>query len=88
MKSTDLVKTGLMLASYKINDTSGFPYDYNQDWVDDDGQSHVVPIGLIDNDRKLHKYLFPDREYEPSEKVREIHDDLIWVTGEDPVYYE
>ena len=67
---------------YRIVETSGFPYRVTTDEsVMDHTGSYVVPVGLSANVAELHEKLFQETEYQPSEKVQQINDDIIYLTG-------
>ena len=67
---------------YKIVETSGFPYRVTTDEnVLNHTGSYVVPIGLGSNVTELHQRLFQETDYQPSEKVQQINDDIIYLTG-------
>ncbi|MEG0793689.1 MAG: LCP family protein [Lachnospiraceae bacterium] len=69
---------------YKIGKTSGFPFELaDTDVVQDHEGSYVVPLNYADNVSKLHKFLFGKEEYEPSDKVWEINNDINYLTGQD-----
>ena len=63
---------------YNISDSTGWPYDvsgYSSDaW-------YGVPVTLESNVKELHKEVFGDDDYTPSETVQEISDDIINETG-------
>ena len=40
-----------------------------------------MPIGFTNNVTQLHRNLFKEDSYEPSEKVTQINDDIIYLTG-------
>lgn len=68
---------------YKIGKTSGFPFELaDTDVVQDHEGSYVVPLNYADNVSKLHKFLFGKEEYEPSDKVWEINNDISYLSGE------
>lgn len=75
--------------SYSMGETAGFPFDVttSEDIRNHTG-SYVVPIGFADNVSQLHVFLFNDSDYEPSEKVMQIDEDIIWLSGVDPSDYE
>lgn len=67
---------------YSLVDTSGFPYDVvTDDSVMNHSGSYVVPIVLADNVSRMHQNLFEEEDYVPSEKVQQISDDIIYLTG-------
>lgn len=58
--------------SYKIGETTGFPFDLTTDTLGDIG-STVIPDGLADNVTQLHKFLYgSDISYTPSSVVETI----------------
>lgn len=78
----DLLGFAANALDYTIVETSGFPYKVttSENVLKHKG-SYVVPIGFTDNVVQLHQTLFGDDEYEPSETVRQIDDDIIYLTG-------
>lgn len=67
---------------YNIVDTSGFPFQVTtSDTVKNHSGSYVVPIDLSANVVQLHQYLFDEENYEPSDTVYEIDNDIIYLTG-------
>lgn len=71
---------------YNLVSTKGFPYNVttSEDVKDHEGVSFVVPIGLEENVIQLHQDLFNDETYEPSEKVKKISEDIIYMTDVTP----
>ena len=67
---------------YNIVTTNGFPYNVtaSEDVKNHEGVSFVVPIDLEANVVQLHQDLFNDEKYEPSDKVKEISDEIIYLT--------
>ena len=43
--------------------------------------SFVVPIDFNSNVTQLHQEIFSEDYYEPSSKVKQIHDDIIYLSG-------
>ena len=41
----------------------------------------MVPIGFINNVTQLHQEIFGENDYMPSEKVKQIDQDIVWLTG-------
>ena len=74
------MSTGLL--QYSIGDNEGFPMDNETpDSIPGYQGSYVVPKGLEENVIKLHKFLFPDEDYAPTDTVKEISDHIKDVTG-------
>lgn len=78
----DMLGFAANILDYNIVDTTGFPYAVT---TDDNVRNHegayVVPISLNNNVTQLHQNLFGETDYEPSEKVRQIHNDIVYLTG-------
>lgn len=78
----DLLGIAANAMAYNIKDSSGFPFAVTTaEHVKNHTGSYVVPISLADNVSELHKYLFGEEDYQPSEKVQTISDDVIYLTG-------
>ena len=80
--SGEIVKMSTGLLQYSIGDNEGFPMDNETpDSIPGYQGSYVVPKGLEENVIKLHKFLFPDEDYTPTDTVKEISDHIKDVTG-------
>lgn len=66
------------LASFNIGDSLGFPYETKGITLD---RWYGVPINLEANVKRLHKEAFGQEDYEPSEKVKSISNQIISKTG-------
>lgn len=77
-----IMKLGLGLPRYKIAETKGFPFDIttSENVIGLEG-SYAVAIGHADNVRQLHEYLFAETDYQVSEKVQTISQDVAYLTG-------
>ncbi len=65
--------------SYKISESVGWPYEIkgatiNKIW-------YGVPVNLEENVRKMHKEMFNEDSYEPSETVKNISESIKKKTG-------
>ena len=68
--------------NYELGKTTGFPFDLETpDKIPGYSGSYVIPKGLEANVVELHKFLYPDKEYTPTEAVTEISDKLADMTG-------
>lgn len=67
---------------FELGETKGFPftYDFPASYVTN-GQSALVPGGLVYNVRKLHEFFYGDAKFIPSDKVIEIDAELKEDTG-------
>lgn len=72
------------ILSYEIGEMSGFPFNVEptENVRGMDG-SYLASVGHADNVRQLHQFLFEEAEYQPSEKVQAISDDIVYLTGID-----
>ena len=72
----------------KIDDSKGWPYTW--DGAQIDGVWYDVPITLRSNDIDLHKDIYRQKKYKPSDTVEEINQMIIDRSGYDenqPVQY-
>lgn len=69
----DIIKLGLAVRGYQIEDTTGFPFDHRwgENVKDRMGLDCIVPVTLQTNVEKLHAFLYPDLQYTPTETVKE-----------------
>lgn len=78
IKSSEILALLPQVASYRIGDSVGWPYEVKgfttPTW-------YGVPVTLEENVVKMHKELFDEKDYEPSEKVKEISNKIIKKTG-------
>ena len=79
---TDMLGFAANIMNYDIVETTGFPYAVTtDDSVRNHEGSYVVPIGFINNVTRLHQEIFGENDYMPSEKVKQIDQDIVWLTG-------
>lgn len=80
---SDLVKLGMSIMSYKLGETSGFPFDsmMGQDVVKAISLDCVVPTTLETNVKYLHQFLFGETDYQPSDTVLQRSDYIAGRTG-------
>lgn len=79
LDSMDMLALAKDILSYNIVDETGFPFDKKADYYNK--ISYVFPIDLSANVSKLHEFLFEDESYEPSQKVKEISNKILEITG-------
>lgn len=78
----EILQLATGIFDYTLGDTQGFPTDLETpEKIPGYRGSYVVPKGLEDNVKKLHKFLFPDEKYTPTDKLKDISDTLIDMTG-------
>lgn len=66
------------IASYKVTDSLGWPYETKGITLD---RWYGVPITLESNVKTLHQEAFGETDYNPSEKVKEISQEIVQKTG-------
>lgn len=88
LSSSDLLSIAANVARYQIGEMSGYPFDVTttESVIGMEG-SYVTAIGFADNVKQLHKFLFDADNYEPSDKVEFINNEIIYLTGVDPIDY-
>ena len=67
------------IASYSIADSKGWPYETKG--ITLNGVWYGPPINLEKNVSQLHKELFKEEDYVPTDKVKEISEKIIQKTG-------
>ena len=79
LSNTELISLASGIAGYSIGENAGFPF--NQYATQVDGSDVVVPVNLAANVTELHRFLFGEENYTPSQKVQEISNTIINYTG-------
>lgn len=80
--SAEIVKLSAGLLQYSVGESQGFPAETaTPEEIPGYTGSYVVPVGLEQNVRQLHKFLFPDIAYEPTDTLIQISDDISYLTG-------
>lgn len=77
---TDILGLLAGVGSYKLGDSTGFPYTKIAD-PNVTGRSEVIACGFAYNVSKLHEFLYNDENYEVSSTVQEISDYIMNETG-------
>ena len=78
ISSNEILATIPQMASYKVNDNIGWPYKTQGITLD---RWYGVPVTLEENVSKLHKDLFNETDYNPSDTVKNISTSIINKTG-------
>lgn len=79
IKSKEIISTIPNIATYKINENIGWPYNTKGATIK--GVWYGPPITLESNVIKLHQEIYKQKDYEPSNMVKQISDDIISKTG-------
>lgn len=76
--SADIFSMMPSIASYKITDSIGWPYETKGITLD---RWYGIPITLESNVKRLHKEAFNEQDYVPSDTVKDISNQIIEKTG-------
>lgn len=80
--SGEIIKLSAGLLDYSLGESAGFPFDTaTPDSIPGYSGSYVIPVGLEQNVRQLHSFLFPEEEYEPTDTVKELDEQISSITG-------
>lgn len=74
----EIIKMAPTVLGYSISDSIGWPYEVKGITTD---RWYSVPVTLESNVKKLHEEAFDEENYEPSEAVKEISEQIIDRTG-------
>lgn len=77
----ELVSLATQMMNYELADTTGFPFKLCNVKLAKPKGSVVVPCDLVTNVTDLHKYLFNDFHYKPSNTVTSYSSAIITETG-------
>ncbi|QUO33656.1 LCP family protein [Faecalicatena sp. Marseille-Q4148] len=68
--------------SYKIGEMKGFPFEVaGTDKIAGDKASYVIPVGIANNVTQLHRFLFDEENYVPSDIVQSISNEVSELSG-------
>lgn len=79
LSTTEILSLAKDVASYRLVETTGFPFD--KQTGDTDAGDCVIPVNMAENVRQLHEFLFENQEYTPSETVQSISNEIAYRTG-------
>lgn len=80
LSQQELLEMASVMLKYDLKSTRGFPFSKNLITLGGKGDV-VVPCDLETNVTKLHKILYNDKNYTPSETVRSYNQQIINMTG-------
>ena len=83
LSKSDIVKLGMGILSYEIEDQAGFPHDHllGKNVADALGIDCVLPVTLESNVIWLHGFLYDQQDYVPSAAVKKYSDWIIQLSG-------
>ena len=76
----EIVSLASQMFNYELADTTGFPFKLQYKEIGKKG-GVVVPCDLVTNVTELHKYLFNDYNYTPSNTLQNFSQQIIAETG-------
>ena len=81
LSTTEILNLAKDVAAYKLpsDGTTGFPF--NKQTADVDAGDCVIPVNLAENVKQLHEFLFDNEDYEPSDTVQNISNEIAYRTG-------
>lgn len=82
LTNNEILDLAMDVSSYDIVDQTGFPFELAGGKIG--GVWYAVPNNLELSVKQLHAYLFEDDEYEPSEKVKKLSEELDDKMGREP----
>lgn len=77
---SQIITLAKSVKSYKITSTTGFPFELTTKNMSATGDT-IIPADLATNVTELHKYMFDDISYVPSQTVQAISDTIVNNTG-------
>ncbi len=79
MDNSTMMGLLMSLTSYSMNDSLSFPFSWESGTIN--GVSYVVPNTLSQNVTELHETLFGQEDYEPTERVMAISEQIKYESG-------
>lgn len=80
--SSEIIGLAADVFNYELGENSGFPFTpETPESIPGYTGSYVVAAGLADNVKQAHEFLFGDQDYEPTDVVQKISDELCYMTG-------
>lgn len=76
MSRNTLTDTFALIAQSTLEGTEGWPYEYSEMWQDDNSYYYFVCDTLETNVIELHKVMFGQEDYKPSETVMTLNEKL------------
>lgn len=83
LSKSQIFDMGAGMLSYSFDETCGFPYEHTGKMIDGKGDV-VIPDTLETNVKELHRFLFADDSYSPSDVVVHRSQKIAEMGGIDP----
>ncbi|MCI8707372.1 MAG: LCP family protein [Lachnospiraceae bacterium] len=81
LSMTEILGLAGNVMKYQMGENTGFPFDKETPGNVGDAGDAVVPVDLANNVAQLHKFLYGNESYTPSETVKGISETIRSVTG-------
>ena len=78
LEPNEVISLSPTILTYKVSKSLGWPYEVRGITTD---RWYGVPVTLEENVKQLHREIFGEEEYYPSEYVKEISNEIINKTG-------
>lgn len=79
LTASEILELAKGITGYELVDTAGWPYEKTTgETVAGDC---VIPVNLANNVYELHHFLYEDEEYEVSDTIKSISEDVAYITG-------
>ena len=79
MSSGEILLQGFNLFRMNLGEMSGYPFNVTTGMIG--GVSYVIPVNTSENVRELHRVLFDNQNFTPSDRVQEISAGISNKTG-------
>lgn len=80
LSQSEIISMASVMIHYDMKDSRGFPFYKNTETVGVKG-SCVIPCDLETNVSRLHKYLYGNSNYTPSDTIQQYNKEIIAETG-------
>ena len=81
MTTWEILGQGFNIIRRNMGEMEGYPFDLTTGYVSWSNANYVIPINASNNVRELHRFLFDDYSYQPTERMNGISDNISWSTG-------
>ena len=77
---SEMISLASGVLQYELGETSGYAFEYTDGSIEGIG-SVVIPLGVVENVKELHQFLYPDQEYTVTDVVKEIAEEIETLSG-------
>lgn len=80
LTTSEILKYAKSITKYQIGESTSFPFDIGSGVIAGKGDC-IYPVTLYSNVQQLHEFLYGTVDYQPSQKVQSISNEIAYVTG-------